>query len=164
MASKIADCWSSGRPSPLSHARTTECAIPILAARWPGVRFLSSRLTLSQSPSVFAFVFNVLSVDLSLIRPAITALRFRCAIPSRDTLPRERTLTSAEISRRHGRRGFGGLSTYRSNIHGPGSLVGVILRYTWASVFVIGRRKNMRADKMRRWTAPVCLRFFRSIF
>ncbi len=51
-------CCLLGRLVQSSHERIMVCAKPILAARWPGVRFRSFRLDRIQSPSVCTFSAN----------------------------------------------------------------------------------------------------------
>ena len=83
-------CWLSGRLSPFSHERTTDAAIPILAAKWPGVRFFSVRLARIQSPTVFMLSSIGLALFCFLAFWPNCMEIWRCAIPSRATLPRER--------------------------------------------------------------------------
>ena len=58
---QIRICSLFGPPKPSSHDRTTVCAIPILNATRPNVRFFSIRFALIQSPIVLILVGNGLA-------------------------------------------------------------------------------------------------------
>jgi hypothetical protein len=71
-----------------SQDRTKVDAIPIFAAKWPGVRFFSWRLTRIQSPSVFMLSANGLAC-CGFLNLWLNCMRIcRCAIPSSATLLR----------------------------------------------------------------------------
>ena len=83
---KSLNCWLSGWFSPPSHDRTKVCAIPILAATWPEVRFFSMRSTFIQSPIVLMLSGNGLAGCLRVGFCLNLTRICRCAIPNRAPL------------------------------------------------------------------------------
>ena len=81
-------CCLPGCLVPSSHEQTKSDAIPIFAARWPGVRFFSWHLNRIQSPSVFMLSTNGLAC-CGFLNLWLNCKRIcRCAIPSSATLLR----------------------------------------------------------------------------